>query len=122
MIEPWKGERGPPFTRVFKPALINFLAGLSDKFTDYASVLKGLDPGGIDLEATQADPQGGPPIPVPGGTTTPHPGTAALQGESQRAAKSRSQKIISVLYVHINNTEIRQKITDMRANPPDDKQ
>ena len=47
ICDPWLGQAGPPFERVFAPAFKAGLLGRSDEFGSYAEHMLGTDPGGV---------------------------------------------------------------------------
>ena len=47
ICDPYYGDKGPAFERVFKPAFFTGIAAKGDKFANLADHLRGVDPGGV---------------------------------------------------------------------------
>ena len=44
LCAPWKGQRGDPYSRVFKPMLFNALDGITDDYANLREHAEGVDP------------------------------------------------------------------------------
>ena len=87
---PWKGDRGDPYLRVFKPAFLNGLGGVSDEYCTLRKHVEGTDPGGNN--GGRAHGGGAPGV------------------KSQDAYDNRSSKLKSLLIKHITNPAINAAI------------
>jgi len=90
---PWNGRRGDAYIRVFKPAFLNGLMGITDDYDSLYSHALGTDTGGN---------AGGPA----------HTGGAPEIRKSQAAYKARSSKLQSLIYKHVEDASIKNTILE----------
>ena len=91
LCAPWKGQRGDPYSRVFKPMLMNALDGITDDYANLREHAEGVDPGGNN---------GGPV----------HVGVAAEVRKSENAYRARASKLKSLIVKHVEVPSIRVSI------------
>ena len=77
VCQPWNGQRGPSFQRVFAPAFRNGLLGIHDKYNNLLEYLNGTDMGVAAV--------GAPPFP-PGGGGAAGAGKGACRGCGKQEA------------------------------------
>lgn len=89
LCAPWSGKRGDAYLRVFKPNFLNGLMGISDEYDTLYSHAMGTDPG------------------APG---VAHAGAAGEIRKSTAAYRSRSAKLQSLAYKHVEDASIKAAI------------
>ena len=94
VCDPWYGQKGAPFERVFRPAFTSGIASVvRDEYGNGRDHLKGSDPGGVkpptaaQLAANAAH----------AGTISPHFGTANETRKSVIAWRQRDTEVINAL-------------------------
>ena len=94
---PYYGKQGPEYTRRFRPEFVGALHGHQDKFSSLWEHLHRVDYGAIPLD--------------PNAAQVPHPaGSNALRQESELAYATRSKKLYSLIWTHVEDIDIRARL------------
>ena len=107
LCNPYHGEEGAKWSRVFKPDLISGLGTVTDKYSSIAKHIVGRDVGGIQpfaprlLDPAAPGPNAGALVGCAPVVTRAHAGGAAEVRESRAAFDLRSEAGISHLRRHI---------------------
>ena len=109
ICDPWLGQAGAPFERVFAPAFKAGLLGRNDEFSSYDEHMRGTDPGGIPKPTAAQLAANANHVNV----VIAHQGNAADIRKSQQAFKNRSSEIIAQLRRHVPVVRLQQKIDAM---------
>ena len=99
---PWWGRRGAPYTRRFRPQFIGALHSYADKFSTLYDHYTLTDPGAQ----------------LPDGNMIPHPGNpnTTLRQESELAYAARSKKLYSLIWLHVEDIDIRGHLSTVAGN------
>ena len=117
VCDPWYGQKGAPFERVFRPAFTSGIASVvRDEYGNGRDHLKGSDPGGVkaptaaQLAANAAH----------AGTISQHFGTANEVRKSVIAWRQRDTEVINALRTHIPVVSIQSMIDKMVKKSEED--
>ena len=116
ICNPYHGEEGPKWSRIFKPDFISGLGTVTDKFSSIAKHIVGRDVGGIQpfaprlLDPAAPGPNAGALVGCAPVVTRAHAGGAAEVRESRAAFDLRSEAGISQLRRHIPNNALHTLI------------
>ena len=109
ICDPWLGQAGAPFERVFAPAFKGGMLGRNDEFCSWAEHMRGADPGGCT-----------PPTPAQLAANAnhvngliAHQGVAADIRKSAQAFRNRSSEIVELLRRHVPVVRLQQRIDAM---------
>ena len=101
---PYYGKRGPAFTRRFKPEFVGSLHGHGDRFNSVWDHFMRQDCGAQPIN---------PNLPM-----IPHPGNAntTIRLESELAYTSRSKKLYSLIWTHVEDVDMRAQLETVAGN------